>query len=302
MDSQISQDLKKQVDLWIDGVSYEAAFWRGYLSNKKNFEQICKNVKSKRNISLAGLDRSEFCFDKDKADHFTVLDVGCGMIYANGCCIDGTNVDMHYVDPLAFIYNEIADKMNADLPVIEFGMIEYLSSFYPEQNVSLIIVQNALDHCFDPVKGVLECIKTLKTGGVLYLFHRKNEAVFENYRGFHQYNIDVRGDSLVIWNKSKEIDLNRLLENCADVRIIDSGEHVAALIKKRGEIQAAECFEDLRNVCYQLMYVIKHIMSFRFCFAYNLKYIFQVILHKISGQLSGNFKAKLKRNKGGTRK
>lgn len=301
MDSQISQDLKRQVDLWIDGVSYEAAFWQGYLSNKKNLRHICEKVKTDRNIRLTGLEPGDLCFDKDKADDFTILDVGCGMVYANGCCIDGTAADMRYVDPLAGIYNEISDKMNADLPAVEFGMIEYLSSFYPEQNASLIIVQNALDHCFDPVKGVMECMKTLRKGGVLYLFHRKNEAEFENYRGFHQHNIDIRSGSLVIWNKNKETDINSLLEDLADVRIIDLGEHVAAVIKKTGEMQKIECAGDIRNVCCQLMYVIKRIMSFRFCFGYNLRYIFQVISHKISGQLSDSFKSALKRNIGGDR-
>ncbi len=281
---------KKEVDSWISGVSYEVAFWNGYLSNKQNASAVLDKVSQKRELRLSGLSLSNV----ENPQEYTVLDVGCGMVYANGQCINGINADFHYVDPLANFYNDIARKKKLNLPEIEFGMIEYLSSFYKKNSVSLIIVQNALDHCFNPIKGIRECLKTLKCGGKLYLFHRKNEAEHENYQGFHQFNITLENQHLICWNKEQKTDITEFFAEVADVRVIDMGDHAAAIITKKADFKVDED-NDSYDLANQLIYAISHFLNGKFVFSYTLKYRYQCFFHYIGGKFGTSFKERVKK-------
>ena len=114
--------------------------------------------------------------------------------------------------------------------------MEHLSYFY-NKKVSLITIQNALDHSSQPEKGILEALRALKIGGILYLNHHPNEAVIEHYKGFHQYNIDIKNGEMVIWNNNQEISINNLISDYADIEVKhhDNG-HVIAIIRKRQEL------------------------------------------------------------------
>ena len=68
-------------------------------------------------------------------------------------------------------------------------MIEQLSASYAPDSADFIHIRNALDHCTDPMTGILQALTVAKTGGIVYLNHHRDEAVREAYRGFHQYNI-----------------------------------------------------------------------------------------------------------------
>ena len=280
---------KKQVDSWISGVSYEVAFWNGYLSNRKNASDIVNRVTEKRELVLSGISLS----DIENPMDYKVLDVGCGMVYANGQYMNGIKADFHYVDPLAEFYNEIATKKKLDLPKIEFGMIEYLSSFYEKNTVSLIIVQNALDHCFDPLKGTRECLKTLKCGGKLYLFHRNNEAEHENYQGFHQYNITTENGHLVFWNKEQHIDVNDFFADKFDIYIEEIDDHIMAILTKKTDYDYED--NDSLDLANQLMYAISHFLSSKFVFSYIAKYSYQRFFHFFSGKFGTTFKEKIKK-------
>jgi hypothetical protein len=169
-----------------------------------------------------------------------VYDVGCGMSYAIGDKIEKNGklipLDIHYVDPLAFHFNDILKKSKRQLPQIEFGMSEYLSAFIQNNDASLITIQNALDHSSTPVKGIIESLISLREGGILYLNHHPNEAEMEKYKGFHQYNVDERNGELYIWNKDYCINVTKLLDGFASVETkrMDNG-HIIAIIRKKTE-------------------------------------------------------------------
>ena len=152
-----------------------------------------------------------------------VLDVGCGMSYATGNYLSAGGrlqpLDIHYVDPLASYFNDILRRYKRDLPEIEFGMMEYLSAFYPSGHADLVVIQNALDHSAKPLKGIVEALHILKPGGILYLNHHADEAEREHYKGFHKYNINQADGHLTIWNKDSKHDVNQLLEGFAEVQL-----------------------------------------------------------------------------------
>ena len=224
---------------WLKGISYEVAFWNNVYRWKHTFNGMMCWSHYGRQISLEHFDANAYL---SKCNNPIVLDVGAGMSYATGnYVLNGGELlplDVHYVDPLAPYFNDILKRYRRKLPTIEFGMMEYLSDFYPERNIDMVIIQNALDHSSAPQIGIIEAVQTLKIGGVLYLNHHPNEAEMEHYKGFHQFNINHEDGKLIIWNRKSRVDVNDMLKCCADISVNvneDTG-HVIAVIYKTADI------------------------------------------------------------------
>lgn len=219
---------------WLDGISYEIAFWNNVYRWAHTFKGMMGWANYGSKIGLEGFDANDFLL---KFEQPKVYDVGCGMSYAIGDKIEKNGelipLDIHYVDPLAFHFNRILKKNKRNLPQIEFGMAEFLSAFIPNQDAALITIQNALDHSSAPVKGIIESLLSLHEGGVLYLNHHPNEAEMEKYKGFHQYNVDEKEGKLVIWNKQESINVTQLLDGFASVETkrMNNG-HIIAVITR----------------------------------------------------------------------
>ena len=226
---------KEQIKSWANGVNYEVAFWNAFLSKKK-CKDIQERLQSNEELVLAGCDVNRLIkFDENEKP--IILDVGCALGYATGTKIDGRDTDFWYIDPLADFYNQILDKKKLSFPRIKAGMVEYLTGTVKKNSISLIIINNALDHSFDPIKGIIECFSTLKEGGILYLNHYKDEAEHENYRGFHQYNINCKNGQLLCWNKNNSVNISELLNGYAHVDITDLDDRVVAVIRKENDIE-----------------------------------------------------------------
>lgn len=220
---------------WLNGIGYEVAFWNNVYRWPHTFKGMMGWSHYDSVIELEGFDANAFLLQQD---HPKVYDVGAGMSYAVGSYLDkngGTIVplDIHYMDPLALHFNKILKKYKRKMPEVEFGMVEYLSAFIPNKDASLITIQNALDHSANPIKGIVETLMSLKSGGILYLNHHPNEAEMEKYKGFHQYNIDEKNGELIIWNKEESVNVSQLLSDVASVETkrMDNG-HIVAIITK----------------------------------------------------------------------
>lgn len=227
-------------DNWMAGIPYEVAFWQNVYRWPHTYKGMMKWSHYGGPITLEGFDAAAYLHDMQAPK---VLDVGCGMSYATGNyrMKDGHLVplDIHYIDPLAPFFNEIRVRHRRELPEIEFGMVEYLSSFYHE-SADLVMIQNALDHAANPVKGIVEAIGALRLGGVLYLNHHPDEAEKEHYKGFHQFNITIEDGRLVVWNKRERHDINSLLAAFATVETsrMENG-HIIAVIRKTAPVPAS---------------------------------------------------------------
>ena len=223
---------------WIVGIPYELAFWNNVYRWKRPFNGLMNWSHYGNFIELESFDVLQFL---ETLENPTVLDVGAGMSYATGNFFKKnglkTPLNIHYVDPLAPFFNKILKKYKKNLPEIDFGMMEHLSAFYPNHNVDLVIIQNALDHSSNPLKGIHEAIDTLKINGKLYLNHHPNEAETEHYKGFHQFNIFNENGKLMIWNKSERYDVAELLNGIASVETSDAESgHVIAVITKQNDV------------------------------------------------------------------
>lgn len=233
--SSYMDEKKNTFKQWMKGISYEVAFWNNVYRWKHTFQGMMKWSHYGQEIQLEGFDANNYLAAKEAP---CVLDVGSGMSYATGNMLTKedrtTTLDIHYIDPLAPYFNRILKRHHKHLPEIEFGMMEYLSAFYPHHDIDMIIIQNALDHSAYPVKGVMESLNCLKPGGILYLKHHPNEAEKEHYKGFHQYNITQTRGQLIIWNKTTRWNISQLVKDFADttVTVGDNGYIIAIITKK----------------------------------------------------------------------
>ena len=284
---------------WLFGIPYEAAFWEAVYANPKERDKLFNFSHLGCPISLDGFDAAAFLLSRPQPEQALVLDVGCGMTFYPGDHILNGNkkipINIHYIDPLARYYNKIAEQNHVNVPKVEFGMLEYLSSFYPDHNVTLIIINNALDHSANPLKGIIEAIHSLKTGGILYLNHHPNEAEAENYRGFHQYNITIEEEALIIWNKQQRLDINRLLAGFAQVTTLYAGQNPVAIIEKTQAVpeHLLDHPADIKTLCEALLDFSYQLTNEK-KWHYPLKTTFYRIVQRLSKLLPFRLRQKIK--------
>lgn len=217
-------------------IPYEVAFWRSYYGSRRRRRDLFSWSGYGQVCALDSFDVQEYISSLPE-EAPVVVDLGCALSYAMGNLFPGKPaVRVDFVDPLAPFYNRILERYNIDRPAIRFGMIENISVCYPPESVSLIHVRNALDHCADPMRGIIEALACLRIDGVLYLNHFRDEACREGYRGFHQWNINIdENGKLLLWNLEQSIDVASRLDDCASVETSVTTEgRIVAVIRKRG--------------------------------------------------------------------
>lgn len=238
---------------WLSGVPYELAFWNNLYRWDRTFDGVL-NCWSRlgKEIQLEGMDARQFLSAHDNP---VVLDVGCGMTFANGDMLRTAQglkkLNVRYIDPLAVFYREIKHRHHRDVPDVEFGMMENLTATVEPNTATLVIIQNALDHSAHPLQGVLSALDALHVGGCLYLHHHPNEAETEHYKGFHKFNICLNDrNQFVIWNKEERIIVDDVIAPFATIEshTLDNG-YIVSLLRKTAPLNpplpkpSAECLE-----------------------------------------------------------
>lgn len=230
---------KLLIQKWTKGIPYEVAFWNNVYRWKHTFDGMMRWSRYGKCIELEQFDANNFLASCKEPN---VMDVGSGLSFIPGSLYKDNNgavrsLNIHYIDPLAHFYNKISKRYKRDVPLVEYALAEFLSSFYPQDSADLILIQNALDHSSVPIKGIFESLIVLKIGGILYLNHHPNEAEHENYKGFHKWNICIKEGKLHIWNKNEDIDLSKILEGFATIEVKEDGNgHVIAIIQKTADV------------------------------------------------------------------
>lgn len=167
----------------------------------------------------------EFVYGMDEKLSFTeqdvILDAGCGPLPRYGNVINGKKIKYIPVDPLAYQYRDLLKNNNVTLPVEPgFAIMELLTSFYKENSIDYVIIDNALDHCIDIFRALIECFNVLKIGGHLLLAHKEAEGLYEKYSGLHKYNIVSEGSDLIFFNAdSFKLNVSEMFSPYADIEV-----------------------------------------------------------------------------------
>lgn len=290
------QTARQRTKEWLNGIPYEVAFWRSYYGNRKRRADLFSWSLYDKECILDNYDVAAYIRSLDHKP--IIMDVGCALSYAFGNRFDGKEMPVRYIDPLAPFYNRILEKYKINRPQIEFGMIETLSSNFKEETVDFIHIRNALDHCADPVGGIIQSLNCLKTNGILYLNHFRNEACNEAYRGFHQYNITEEDGHLKIWNREKEIDITNLLSSFAEtVTSVSNEGRIVAVITKKAPIPEEVFDREKTNlfISQMLMTSAEFFHSTRFTLSYQWAKVYTTVSHRFMRLLPYSWINRLKK-------
>jgi hypothetical protein len=146
-----------------------------------------------------------------------VVDVGSGPLTTVGCTW-ARPLRVMAIDPLADHYNALMDRLGVVPPVRPvMGAAENLLSVISAESADLLVMNNALDHSFQPLQCVMNLVAAAKPGCFVYLNHFANEAERESYRGLHQWNIFRRGNDTIVSSVTEEHSLAQVLTGKARV-------------------------------------------------------------------------------------
>lgn len=186
----------------------------------------------------------------------TVMDIGCGLALKYGEELEGGGkIHLVPVDALAHFYNILDGRIGGykENRRHRFGLFEFLGNQFGRDYADYIIINNALDHCIDPWRSLVECLYVLKPGGRMYLNHRRAEAVYEGWAGLHRWNIDCFQGELLIWNKENAVNVTEELKGFAEVSvryddsvIIREDQNVEVEIVKERDFELS-AFLDMRQ-------------------------------------------------------
>lgn len=177
--------------LELAGIGHELKFWKDFVKTDRFLKGWVADIPTPELQPAV----KQF-FDGFMPKGYKVLDVGSGVV----SLLNGTvpKEDLTAVDPLGELYECIFDYKKygiaAPLPV-PAEELQYQNEF------EVVHISNALDHSQDPELAYQKLLAAVKPGGWLIIQGFENEATFENWQGFHQYNISLMGNVLVIKNR-----------------------------------------------------------------------------------------------------
>ncbi len=231
-----SDRLSMSIASWSAGIAYESDFWANWVSSgglawPEEFRQ--------RLDPSMEIDEHFAALLIGKVDP-KILDVGAGPLTIVGKVLHGKPLTVEACDPIADLYAHFIATIDQEPPIkTAFANAEDLSVFYDESSFDIVTCRNALDHSFDPVRGIIEMLRVVKLDGSVVLRHFQNEAEKEAYIGFHQYNFDLDGQGdFVIWNKSERVIVKDILPIDAEITSSLMHGQVDIVIKKRSEFPA----------------------------------------------------------------
>jgi SAM-dependent methyltransferase len=241
----MTNELALSIGAWSNGVEHEAAFWSLWMKTNGIY---WPDDYIRRLDPHTELDPLVGAVLEQMGDGAAILDVGSGPLTTLGTKWKHYSFSVTPVDPLADLYDTLLTK-NGLTPVVRtrFAVAEDLSAFFDHASFEIVHCKNALDHSFDPVRGLIEMLRVAKVGGAIVLKHFRNEAEKEQYGGFHQFNLDVEDGSFVIWNKALHISVADHLPIKAEIVALRQEDTIVVVIYKRSEFADSADHERLRH-------------------------------------------------------
>lgn len=184
----------------IQAIAHELKFWKEFVKTGRFLNGWVANIKTPE------LHQPVYNFLKNK--NFKVLDLGSGVV----SILNGTVKDLTPCDPLGELYECIFDYKKHKLPPplpIAAEDLEFKEEF------DVVHISNALDHSQNPRKAFEKMLQASKEYVIVQGF--ENEAIFENWQGFHQWNmtldehLKISGKNGINLN-SKEFNLQIILK------------------------------------------------------------------------------------------
>lgn len=271
-------NFSEQSKIWIDHFMEEIEFWVECLAKTNGLyhQEYIERLLAKNFLNPTDNKKYQELADR-LPDKSIILDIGCGLVSRHGKQYASKNFQLISIDPLAHYYNSINLKLGNKIihsnssksKVCHWGLFEFIANSYDRNYADAIIIRNALDHCIDPYKSLIECLYILKLNGEILLDHRRDEAVFERYSGLHKWNLDFDCDNnFIIWNQKNSINVTDSLSNIANIHLYyecdqnnnRSSQNIIISIKKKRDFNISD-FIDMEKERYELAGLLGDLMA-----------------------------------------
>lgn len=219
-------DFAQQSAQWIEELVSEVKYWVSRVAKESGtyHEEYITNINNS-DVKPAKGYHGENIFNYLKQDAI-LMDIGCGAVSRYGSLLpDGGRVNLIAVDSLAHAYKRINHYYApVNKKSVMFGMFEFMAVFFQKDFADVMLIENALDHCVDPLKSVIECLQVLKPGGLLRLYHHRAEAIWEGCLGLHKWNIDYNDNKeFIVWNENNYININKFFGDAVEIKVFAEG-------------------------------------------------------------------------------
>ena len=216
--------------LWRTRAGSEVDFWAAWLTGAPGTEQWAHDRELRLNPSTEIRDplvRDEL--GRNPAREISILDVGAGPLTLLGYRHPGKTIEIVAVDPLAGEYDRLLREAGLEPPVRTIAVAgEALLEHFGSQRFDIAYASNSLDHSADPVRIISNMVALVRPGGAVLLRHKRNEGASAHYGGLHQWNFDVVGEALVLWNNAVAVDVGAALRGRAATTAWITGHEVVA--------------------------------------------------------------------------
>jgi len=207
------------------GKEEEIRFWEKFVQTDRFLKDWCSNEVTSELLSgqheVVNIIQDFLAHNPE----LEVLDVGSGVVSILTGLVPKENLTA--CDLLAEDYIKIFDYAKHGLHWPSSIPVELIQS---EESFDIVHMRNALDHSQDPMKGVHNLIKSLRKGGLLIIHGFTNEAIAENWKGMHQWNIDLevsKGDERLhnMFIKDKDgVEFGFTANYFSKKKILDTGK------------------------------------------------------------------------------
>jgi SAM-dependent methyltransferase len=169
-----------------------------------------------------------------KGGFVSILDVGAGPLTSVGKAHPEKELEIVPIDSLAREYDRLLEQAGIEPPVRTCqGEAEELIDRFGSESFDVAHADNALDHSADPLRAIESMLAVVRPGGYIVLNHRRNEGERQHYLGLHQWNFDVRGGDLIVWNPRVQHNVStRLRSRGPSVKCRREGRFVVCVIGK----------------------------------------------------------------------
>ena len=160
-----------------------------------------------------------------------IADFGAGLFSTTGSTWNGVNIQLYPSDILADEFRLLLKDASV-VPIIPVEKQDMVELTYQDNFFDIVHCVNALDHCANPLKALKEMYRICKIEGWIYLKHFYNNAEYERYKGFHQWNIcKTKNDDCLIWGKENKILLSDYFDKFNIDIETDSNDREIIIIK-----------------------------------------------------------------------
>lgn len=180
-----------QIGKELFGSDHEIAFWKEFVKTERFLQGWCGQEKTPElNESI-----SEFII---KQGDIKILDIGSG-----ACSIlNGISKNLIATDPLGEEYAKFVDydALGVQKPITIAG--ENIVDIFNDGEFDVVFIRNAFDHSQNPQLLFENMKRVCKEGGHIIISGFENEATFENWKGFHQWNVFLDSGKIRVNGKS----------------------------------------------------------------------------------------------------